>query len=395
MKNINQGQEFNRNQETYQKFINKISQVTKSNKTSTNQQNRSTVGSSAIEIKSEIYTNQINPSKFEENDEKEKQRQIYEKMNQHLLNRRRNAEWGQNQNYNTNFVNNGKNNSNPKEIEQNKVFYDMKNTGHFNRDSENSTSQYQYQSKNINMINDNNIPQVHQHHTSNNNYYNPFKTNVKNVNNFQSNKNINYKYSNNNSNKYSYQNNEFSDNIPENSNISANSNQHNKFLENSNNDSNYNNNSKQNVLNLNDEEISNNPKKSGLCSSLLYGLIFGSFGTLLLWFKNPKVREYLKNCYQNINTESILNFFKMFLHPIDLIKKIGNNIGNLGEIIKQSLKYLYDFIEEYSDLWRLLGIIVMVYALWLIIKKIFKLSKKSKNKKKKEIIKEYKVQFIQ
>ena len=109
------------------------------------------------------------------------------------------------------------------------------------------------------------------------------------------------------------------------------------------------------------------------------------FGTLLLWCKNPKVREYLKSCYQNINTESIFNFFKSFLHPIDLIKSI--NIGALQKILQESLNYLYQFIDDYSDLWRLLGVIVMVYAFWLIIKIIFRKFLKNENKKKKKKIK--------
>ena len=79
-----------------------------------------------------------------------------------------------------------------------------------------------------------------------------------------------------------------------------------------------------NILIFNpNEEVNNNPptKNSTLCTSLLYGLIFGSLGTLLLWLKNPKVREYLKSCYQNINSESILNFFKCFLQVVIEIRQ--------------------------------------------------------------------------
>ena len=123
-------------------------------------------------------------------------------------------------------------------------------------------------------------------------------------------------------------------------------------------------------------------KNSSLCSSLLYGLIFGSLGTLLLWLKNPSVREYLKSCYHNINSESILNFLKSFLHPIDLITSLGANIVSFKDILVESLNYLYQFIDDYSDLWRLLGVILMVFVLWIIIKKVIKILKNSKKKKK-------------
>ena len=95
-----------------------------------------------------------------------------------------------------------------------------------------------------------------------------------------------------------------------------------------------------------------------------------------------KVREYLKSCYQNINSESILNFFKCFLHPIDSIKSLGENIGSFQDILKESLNYLYQFIDDYSDLWRLLGVIAMIFIFWLIIKKIIKMFKKNDKKKK-------------
>lgn len=382
MKN-NYIQDHRNNQEAYQKFINKISQITKYDKSNMNQQNRSTTGSNAIQYKSEIYKNQINPSNNQTNDIKERQRMIYEKMNQHLSNRRRNADWGQNQNDITIINDNGKKYININNQEQNNEFDDNKGTGHFyagdNNSSNNFQYQYQYQNQNINQKNDNNFYQAHQHqaiNVANNNAYNPFKTNVDNIDNFQANPSVYYQYQNDNVN--SYKNNQFPKNIPENS------------------KNNFENNQKQNenILYLNEVESQGGSKKSVICSSLLYGLIFGSFGTLLLWCKNPRVREYLKYCYQNINTESIMNFFKMFLHPIDLIQKIRTNIGSLSEILIESMRYLYEFIEEYSDLWRLLGIIVMVYVLWIIIKKIFRLFAKSEKKKKKQE-NQYNIQFIQ
>ena len=102
----------------------------------------------------------------------------------------------------------------------------------------------------------------------------------------------------------------------------------------------FSNNIQLNSVNENPQE----PKKnSRLASSLLYGLIFGALGTLLLWLKNPSVREYLKSCYNNINSESILNFFKSFLNPIELFKSLGTNSSSFKDILLESLNYIYQF----------------------------------------------------
>ena len=397
------------NNDIYQKFVNKISQVAKYDKSSINQQNRSTMNSDMNESGLGKYQNQNNPQNNEPNDLKEQQSKIYEKMNQHLLNRRRNAEWGKNQNNTTNINVKGQEYANQSEIIQNKQSYEInnKNTGTFGPQKNSSiNNHYQYQYQNINQQNDNNnyFNQSHHHHAININYSNnsdninnPFKTNINNSDNFQNNNSVNYQNQNNSKNLnqkgYDYKNNQFQNKILENSN---NNNKNYKYQNNIEYNSNNNNQSQnENVLQLNNLENPNEPKKSRLCPSLLYGLIFGSFGTLLYWCRNPKVREYLKNCYHNINIESIINFFKMFLHPMDLIQKMGNNIGSLGEILQQSIQYLYEFFEEYSDIWRLLGIILMVYIFWLIIKIIIGKIIKRKNNQKKGNKNQYKVQFIQ
>ena len=372
------------NSETYQKFINQISLMTKNEHQ--DQQNRQTFkNNNFTQNKQEININQNIQRSNEKNDFREKQRQIYEKMNQHLLNKKRNVDWNQNQNYNNDniFINRN-------EIDKNKVFYDRE--GGFPLDAgrnglivqtlneQNKQNHYQNQSQNINMQNSieilppNNATNrnINQRNINiNNNGNNSFKTNIQKRDG-QNNRYMRHQIKIN-SNSNNHINNDFQKNI----------------LENSSNNYNYsnsnNNNRNEDMINSNDikGENSNSEKKSsGIASSLLYGLIFGSFGTLLLWCKNPRVREYLMNCYQNINVESILNFLNLFLHPIDLIKSLGSNMDSFKEILKESLNYLYRFIEDYSDIWRLLGIIVMIYALWLFIKliinKMFK--KKGKNK---------------
>ena len=303
----------------------------------------------------------------------------YEKMNSKIINNRRTVEFNQNSYNNSKIGQNWNENRNIKENYQNKIYYD--NTGEYplgggkNAPIVKILNQY------------NNQPSQNNEYNNSNNYYNPF---IKKNNSFEHNNNdINpgnpfktiITYQNERNNAYENKNNFPTRNRNKNQN-----NRQNSYL---------NNNhalvtSKNNVCETdepNGENLSNSGKRSIFISSLLYGLIFGSFGTLLLWCRNRRVREYIKACYHNINSESILNFLKCFLHPIDLIKSLGINGAVLKEILKQSSIYLSGFINEYSDLWRLLGIIIIVYALWVIIKKIYKLLAANTDKKKKKQVK--------
>lgn len=415
MKN-NQGNNKNYS-ETYQKFVEKITKITKNDNPNINNQNRDTFSNKTFSNnKSEININQNNFGNDQANNYKEQQRLMYEKMNQKIINRRRNIDWNQKQDYTNDVNNNGQKNMNRNEIDSYKVFYD-KSGGYplgggknapivqlLNQKNNEYAHKYQNGYQDPNLINQNqNQNNIHIHQSSsfdninfpqnnnqNINYINkyPFKTNPQNNDDFTKNNNLQNSSQSNNSITVINVNNKYKNNIPEISKNNINSNNYKINLNQNqiNNSINYNNPNDGNINNENNDSINSDKSSgSGIASSLFYGLIFGSFGTLLLWCKNPKVREYLKSCYQNINTESIFNFFKSFLHPIDLIKSI--NIGALQKILQESLNYLYQFIDDYSDLWRLLGVIVMVYAFWLIIKIIYRKLKKSENKKKKKKIK--------
>ena len=415
MKN-NQGNNKNYS-ETYQKFVEKITKITKNDNPNINNQNRDTFSNKTFSNnKSEININQNNFGNEQANNYKEQQRLMYEKMNQKIINRRRNIDWNQKQDYTNDVNNNGQKNMNRNEIDSYKVFYD-KSGGYplgggknapivqlLNQKNNEYAHKYQNGYQDQNLINQNqNQNNIHIHQSSsfdninfpqnnnqNINYINkyPFKTNPQNNDDFTKNNNLQNSSQSNNSITVINVNNKYKNNIPEISKNNINSNNYKINLNQNqiNNSINYNNPNDGNINNENNDSINSDKSSgSGIASSLFYGLIFGSFGTLLLWCKNPKVREYLKSCYQNINTESIFNFFKSFLHPIDLIKSI--NIGALQKILQESLNYLYQFIDDYSDLWRLLGVIVMVYAFWLIIKIIYRKLKKSENKKKKKKIK--------
>jgi len=375
-----------KNREVYNKFINNISKATRNGSQNSYLRNHTTMSKNSFnqeEMKKNNY--QI---KEQSNDKEENHNPIYEKMNQKIINKRRTVEFNQNSYNNSKIYTNGNENVNIKQNYQNKIFYD--NTGEYplggGKDAPIVKILNQYNNQAYSQNNEfRNIQ-------NNNNYYNPFI---------------------NKNNSYEHNENHINPNNPFNS-MLAHQNEENNINENKNNFSTKNwsrnqNNSANNFLNnsnvletsrnndikINDskvEDLSNSKERSKLMSSLLYGLIFGSFGTLLLWCKNRRVREYLKSCYHNINSESILNFLKSFLHPVELIKSLEINAGVLKEILKQSYNYLSGFIDEYSDLWRLLGIIIVVYAFWIIIKKIYRLLADSNEKNKKQVLKDEEIQ---
>jgi hypothetical protein len=366
--------------EIYNQLINNITKATRKGSQNSHLRNNITMSKNPFNQEEMIKNNyQINE---QSNDKEGNYNTIYDKMNHKIINKRRTVEFNQNS-YNNSKINpNGNENANKNQNNQNKIFYD--NTGEYplgggkNAPIVKILNQYNNQaySQNYELKNSQN----------NNNYYNPFI-----------NKNNSYEHNENHINPNNPFNTIFphqneGNNINENKNNFSTNNGNGNLNISTNNFLNYNNvleisRNNDNELDISkDENLSNPKERSKLMPSLLYGLIFGSFGTLLLWCKNRRVRDYLKNCYHNINSESILNFLKSFLHPKDLIKSLGINAGVLKEILKQSYNYLSGFIDEYSDLWRLLSIIIVVYAFWIIIKKIYRLLvADSKEKDKKEI----------
>jgi hypothetical protein len=292
----------------------------------------------------------------------------YEKMNNKIINNRRTVEFNQNSYNNSKISQNWNENINIKENYQNKIYYD--NTGEYPLGGGKNAPIVKILNQYNNQFSQNN---EYKNSNNSNNYYNPF---IKKNNSIEHNNNYI-----NSGNPFktivTYQNERI--NINENKNNFSTRNRSQNHINRPNNYLNNSHNletSKNNISEIdapNDENLSNSEKRNQFISSLLYGLIFGSFGTLLLWCRNRRVREYIKACYHNINSESILNFLKSFLHPIDLIKSLGINGKVLKEILKQSSAYLSGFFNEYSDLWRLLGIIIVVYAFWVIIKIIYKL----------------------
>ena len=366
-----------KNTEIYNQLISNITKATSKGSQNSHLRNHTTMSKNSFNQEEMIKNNYL--INEHSNDKEENYSTIYDKMNHKIINKRRTVEFNQNS-YNNSKINpNGNENENINKNNQNKIFYD--NTGEYplgggkNAPIVKILNQYNNQahSENYELKNSQN----------NNNYYNPF---INKNNSYEHNENhinpfnsiLTHKnegnYINKNKNNFSIQNGNENQNIRTNNFLN-----YNNVLEISRNNN--------NIINESKVENPSNPKEgSKLMSSLLYGLIFGSIGTLLLWCKDRRVREYLKACYHNINSESILNFLKSFLHPIDLIKSLGINASAMKEILKQSYYYLSGFIDEYSDLWRLLGIIIVVYALWIIIKKIYRLLVADSNEKNKKEI---------
>lgn len=290
--------------EIYNQFINNISKATRTGSQNSYLRNHTTMSKNSFNQEEMVKNNfQINE---QSNDKEGNYNTIYDKMNHKIINKRRTIEFNQNSYNNSKIYPNGNENINIKYNNQNKIFYD--NTGEYplgggknapivkilnqyNNQAYSQNNEFKNSQNNNNyynpFINKNNSYEHNENHINPNNPFNSILTHKNEGNNINANKN-HFSIQNGNGNQNNSTNNFLNNN---------------NFLETSRN----------NDIKINESEgenSSNSKERSKLMSSLLYGLIFGSLGTLLLWCKNRRVREYLKACYHNINSESILNFFK-------------------------------------------------------------------------------------
>ena len=97
--------------------------------------------------------------------------------------------------------------------------------------------------------------------------------------------------------------------------------------------------------------------KKRKCSPLLIALLLGSAGLLFLLYKCQKLREMLLNILK-----AVPDFFKGLL-------------GIFGADIE-------DFLERYNDIFRLLGLIIMIIFLWFLFRMLLKFVSKLMKKKK-------------
>ena len=127
-----------------------------------------------------------------------------------------------------------------------------------------------------------------------------------------------------------------------------------------------------------DESALENKKKSkgkNLCKSFLYGLLFGSTASGIFWLKNEETRNYFFEKIKGINFNSIINMLKaIFSNPVEFFRKIFNNerMKDYLKVIGLTLGKFFDIFESYDDWFRLIGIFLSVYLVWIIIKSFIK-----------------------
>lgn len=127
------------------------------------------------------------------------------------------------------------------------------------------------------------------------------------------------------------------------------------------------------VSEIDEEDLDIDKKRKGknLLKSFLYGLLFGSTATGIFWLKDEETRKYLYEKIKGINFNSIINFLKrVFVNPIEFFKKIFNNerMKDYLRVFGMTLTKFFDFFEGYDDWFRLIGIVLSVYLIWIIIK---------------------------
>ena len=303
-----------------------------------------------------------------------------------------------------------------------------------NNNSKNSNIQFSFNPNAFNQ-NNSNISTNSQLFPANSHYISPNDINNSSNLNYNDNnndniqpKNVNYEERNDLNQNQIGQNFDPNNNNNENQNVNKDQNSFNpnNFSMNNNNDNNNNNNNINNKINTNNDLNSNNPpgyypldiieennknnketivtinenpslrtsldynenniydenekkskdKKSNALKSLLYGLLFGATATGLFWLRNEDTRNYLWEKLKGINFESIINFFKSLLNPFEFFRKILSEDKKKVylKVLGITFGKFFDFLEKYGDGFRLLGIFLFVYAIWLVIKYLIRVA---------------------
>ena len=269
---------------------------------------------------------------------------------------------------NQNYLNNNENNNNNNDI----------NDKESNNDNSENSSEQKLED------NTNYYPQLKndliQSHLLQNNDYNNNELN-NNKNNFNNNKNDNIFQRGFTFNPNSYNlNNNNNDEIKQNNqfyplDINQNNNEQ-KFLAHG---SGYDGNSLRTSIDNNENiEINKNlnNKNYYLLRSLLYGLLFGSTTTVLFWLRKEETRQYLMKKYSRVNFGSIINLFKSILFPVEFFQKILSKEKRevYLKVLGITFGKFYDFLEQYGDGFRLLGVFLSIYGIWFIIKSLIKMA---------------------
>ena len=126
----------------------------------------------------------------------------------------------------------------------------------------------------------------------------------------------------------------------------------------------------------NNENEKEDKNKNNILRSLFYGLLLGSTATGLFWLRNEEARKSFLEKFKGINFESITNFFKALLHPWEFFGKIISKEKRevYLKVFGITFGKFYDFLEQYGDGFRLLGIFLFVYGFWLLIKSLIRMT---------------------
>ena len=124
-----------------------------------------------------------------------------------------------------------------------------------------------------------------------------------------------------------------------------------------------------------DVEMKMKKKGTNLCKSFLYGILFGSTVSGIFWLKNEETRKYFLEKIKGININSIIKFLRaIFSNPIEFFKKIFSDERKKDyiKVIGLTIGKFFDIFESYDDWFRLIGIALSIYLVWLIIKSFIK-----------------------
>ena len=128
-------------------------------------------------------------------------------------------------------------------------------------------------------------------------------------------------------------------------------------------------------INESDLEEKKEKKRNNSLKSFLYGFLFGSAASGIFWLKDEDTRKFFYEKMKGINFNSIFKFLKrIFANPFEFFKKIisKERMKDYLKVFGLTVGQFLDIFESYDDWFRLIGIVISMYLIWLIIKSFLK-----------------------
>ena len=131
------------------------------------------------------------------------------------------------------------------------------------------------------------------------------------------------------------------------------------------------------ISEINESDLEEKKEKKGNNSlkSFLYGFLFGSSASGIFWLKDEDTRKFFYEKMKGINFNSIFKFLKrIFANPFEFFKKIigKERMKDYLKVFGLTVGQFLDIFESYDDWFRLIGIVLSMYLIWLIIKSFLK-----------------------